>query len=66
MTEHDALTAELLEALKAMVARWEPDTEGADRRMWEAACAAIQKATGNTFCGNGCGKDAETVRGEPR
>lgn len=44
-----AMTAapDLLAALQAMCDRWEPDTEGADRRMWEAACAAIQKATGS-------------------
>jgi hypothetical protein len=39
--------AALLEALKAMTDRWEPDTGGADRRMWEAARDAIAKATGD-------------------
>lgn len=29
------------DALAAMVDRWEPDTEGADRRMWEDACRAL-------------------------
>lgn len=38
--------SDLLEALKAMVNRWEPDTTGADRRMWEDACEAIRKAEG--------------------
>jgi len=37
---------DLLAALRAMVDRWEPDTEGLDRVMWENACAAIDKATG--------------------
>ena len=31
----------LIEALSAMVDRWEPDTEGTDRVMWENACAII-------------------------
>jgi hypothetical protein len=29
------------DALAAMVDRWEPDTEGADRRMWEKANEAL-------------------------
>jgi hypothetical protein len=41
-----AAAPDLLAALQAMVGRWEPDTEGADRRMWEAACDAIAKAKG--------------------
>ena len=28
-------------ALTAMVDRWEPDTDGADRRMWVEACLAL-------------------------
>lgn len=28
-------------ALTAMVDRWEPDAEGADRRMWVEACRAL-------------------------
>lgn len=41
-----AAAPDLLEALRAMVARWEPEPDGyADRRMWEAACEAIAKAT---------------------
>lgn len=40
-----AAAPDLLEALKAMVERWEPDSAGADRRMWENACAALEKAT---------------------
>lgn len=41
------VNAQLLSALKAMVGRWEPDNDGgADRRMWEDACDAIQKAEG--------------------
>lgn len=36
---------ELLESLRAMVDRWEPDCEGQDRIMWENARAAIAKAT---------------------
>jgi len=43
-----AAAPELLEALRAMTERWEPDTEGADRRMWENARAAIAKATGGS------------------
>ena len=37
---------ELLASLEAMVDRWEPDTIGTDRRMWESACAAIARAKG--------------------
>jgi hypothetical protein len=40
-----AAAPDLLDALRAMVDRWEPDTDGADRRMWENARAAIAKAT---------------------
>jgi len=36
----------LLSALKEMVGRWEPDTSGQDRVMWENACAAIEAAQG--------------------
>lgn len=38
--------AELMAALKALVDRWEPDSAGADRRMWENAVAAISRAEG--------------------
>ena len=41
-----AAAPDLLEALTAMVDRWEPDCSGQDRIMWEAARAAISKATG--------------------
>jgi len=41
-----ASAPDLLEALRAMCDRWEPDCEGTDRRMWEAGRAAIAKATG--------------------
>jgi hypothetical protein len=37
---------DLLIALKAMVDRWEPDTAGTDRVMWEEACEAINRAEG--------------------
>lgn len=36
---------DLLAALRAMVDRWEPDSEGTDRTMWENAVAAITKAS---------------------
>jgi hypothetical protein len=32
---------ELEGALREMVSRWEPDTAGADRRMWERAAALV-------------------------
>lgn len=58
MTNHEMA---LLAALKDMVARWEPDTSGQDRVMWENACAAIEAAqvrpsTDSTYCtdGNAC------------
>ena len=41
-----AAAPDLLEALRQMCDRWEPDCDGADRRMWKAAHAAIAKATG--------------------
>ena len=42
-----AATPDLYEALKAMFDRWEPDPEPyADRRMWEAARDALNKAEG--------------------
>jgi hypothetical protein len=40
--------ADLLEALKAMFDRWEPDCIGNDRIMWENARRAIAKAEGST------------------
>lgn len=40
-----AAAPDLLEALRAMVDRWEPDCIGTDRVMWENARAAIAKAT---------------------
>lgn len=43
-----AAAPDLLAALRAMVCRCEPDTDGADRRMWEDARAAIAKAEGRT------------------
>lgn len=42
-----AAAPDLLAALEAMVDRWEPDSAGSDRRMWETACAAIAKARGS-------------------
>jgi hypothetical protein len=36
----------LVSALEAMVDRWEPDTEGLDRVMWENACEALAIARG--------------------
>jgi len=42
-----AAAPDLYEALKAMFDRWEPDPEPyADRRMWEAARDALNKAEG--------------------
>jgi hypothetical protein len=41
--------ADLLEALKAMVDRWEPDRGGPWRHMWEEAVAAISKAEGSAI-----------------
>lgn len=35
----------LQKALGAMVDRWEPDSEGGDRRMWEDACRALGRET---------------------
>jgi hypothetical protein len=43
-----ASAPDLLAALAAMVDRWEPDSAGGDRRMWEAARDAIAKARGVT------------------
>jgi len=40
------VNAQLLAALKEMVNRWDPDADGADRRMWEDACDAISNAEG--------------------
>lgn len=37
---------EMYAALVQMVGRWEPDTSGTDRVMWEAARAALRKARG--------------------
>lgn len=39
---------ELLDALQAMVDRWEPDCIGTDRVMWENAVAAIARAEGRS------------------
>ena len=39
---------DLLDALKAMVDRWEPDCGGLDRLMWENARDAIAKAGGTS------------------
>lgn len=41
-----SVAPELYEALNEMVDRWEPDTEGQDRVMWENACEALRKARG--------------------
>lgn len=41
-----AASHELYASLRAMVSRWEPDTAGNDRVMWEEACAALSKAEG--------------------
>lgn len=41
-----AAAPDLYEALAQMFDRWEPDTAGADRRMWEEARAALAKARG--------------------
>jgi hypothetical protein len=36
----------MLEALRAMVNRWEPDCDGTDRCMWEDAVSAIATGIG--------------------
>ena len=42
VNNHDAL----VEALRAVVDRWEPDTSGKDRDMWETARALLAKIGG--------------------
>ena len=43
-----AAAPEMFFALSKMVDRWEPDSNGADRRMYDEAVAAIAKALGKT------------------
>jgi hypothetical protein len=44
MHRRDEKIKKLSEALRAMVDRWEPDTEGQDRVMWENAKEALEFA----------------------
>jgi len=44
MKLRDQKIEKLSAALKAMVDRWEPDTEGQDRIMWENANEALEFA----------------------
>ena len=48
MRLRDQKIQKLTEALRAMVDRWEPDTDGQDRVMWENAKEALLFAAGKT------------------